>query len=41
VRGNENDYETLVGKPAGKTSLDIPRLRWDDNIKIDVIEIGF
>ena len=27
-------------KPGGKRSLGRPRLRWDDNIKIDLREVG-
>jgi hypothetical protein len=30
----------LVGKPQGKKPLGRPRLRWMDNIKMDLIEIG-
>jgi hypothetical protein len=30
----------LVGKPEGKGQLGRPRFRWEDNIKIAVIEIG-
>jgi hypothetical protein len=29
----------LVGKPEGKRPLGRPRLRWVDNIKMDLIEI--
>jgi hypothetical protein len=29
-----------VGKPEGKTSLGIPRHRWEDNIKMDLQEVG-
>jgi hypothetical protein len=35
-----NVYNTLVGKPEGKTSLRRPRHRWEDNIKINLMEIG-
>jgi hypothetical protein len=31
----------LVGKPEGKRLLETPRLRWEDNIKIDVRQIGW
>jgi hypothetical protein len=34
-------YRILVGKPGGKRSLGRPRLRWVDNIKIDLREIGW
>jgi hypothetical protein len=30
-----------VGKPEGKRPLGRPRLRWVDNIKMDLLEIGF
>jgi hypothetical protein len=29
-----------VGKPEGKKSLGRPRLRWEDNIEIDLKEAG-
>jgi len=29
-------YRVLVGKPEGKRPLEIPRRRWEDNIKTDV-----
>jgi len=32
-------FSTLVGKPEGKRSLGRPRLRWEDNIKLDLQEI--
>jgi hypothetical protein len=34
-------YRILVGKPEGKRPLGRPRRRWVDNIKIDLIEIGW
>jgi hypothetical protein len=34
-----NAYRLLVGKPEGKRSLGRPRRRWEDNIKIDLLEI--
>jgi hypothetical protein len=30
----------LVGRPEGKRPLGRPRLRWEDNIKLDLREIG-
>ena len=30
----------MVGKPEGKRSLGRPRRRWDDNIKINLQEVG-
>jgi hypothetical protein len=35
-----NVYNILVGKPEGKRPLGQPRLRWKDNIRIDLREIG-
>jgi len=29
-------YRYLVGTPEGKRSLGRPRLRWEDNIKMDL-----
>jgi hypothetical protein len=34
-----NAYKILVGKPEGTTPLVTPRRRWEDNIKMDRIEI--
>jgi hypothetical protein len=36
-----NAYRLLVGKPEGKRPLWRPRRRWADNIKIDLLEIGW
>jgi hypothetical protein len=33
-------YRVLVGRPEGKSPLGRPRRRWDDNIKMDLREIG-
>ena len=33
-------HRVLVGKPEGKRPLGRPRLRWEDNIKIDLQEVG-
>ena len=33
-------YRVLVGTPEGKGPLGRPRLRWEDNIKMDVQEEG-
>ena len=32
-------YRGLVGKPAGKRPLGRPRLRWGDNIKMDLQKV--
>jgi hypothetical protein len=34
-------YNILVGRPEGRRPLGRPRLRWVDNIKMDLREIGF
>jgi hypothetical protein len=34
-----NDYSLLVEKPEGKRPLGRLRLRWMDNIKMDLLEI--
>jgi hypothetical protein len=36
-----NAYKILVGRPEGKRPLGRPRRRWEDNIKMDLREIGF
>jgi hypothetical protein len=33
-------HMVLVGKPEGKRPLEGPRRRWEDNIKIDLQEVG-
>ena len=33
-------HRVLVGKPEGKRPLGRPRRRWDDNIKMDLKEVG-
>jgi hypothetical protein len=33
-------YRVLVGRPKGKRPLGRPRHRWEDNIKMDLREIG-
>ena len=37
---SRNEYRILVGKPEGKRPLERPRRRWEDNIKIDLREVG-
>jgi hypothetical protein len=34
-------YRVLVGKPEGKRPLERPRRRWEDNIKMDIQEVGY
>ena len=35
-----NSFNILVGKPIGKRPLGISRHRWEENIRIDLKEIG-
>ena len=34
-------HRVLVGKPEGKRPLGRPRCRWEDNIKMDLQEVGW
>jgi hypothetical protein len=34
-------YRILVGKPQGRRPLGRPRRRWEDNIKMDIQEVGW
>jgi hypothetical protein len=34
-------YRVLVGKPEGKSPLGRTRSRWEDNIKMDLQEVGW
>jgi hypothetical protein len=34
-------YRALVGKPEGRRSLGRSRRRWEDNIKMDLREVGW
>jgi hypothetical protein len=36
-----NAYRLLVGKPEGRRPLRIPRRRWLDNIRMDLVEFGW
>jgi hypothetical protein len=33
-------HRVLVGKPVGKMPLGRPKRRWEDNIKMDIQEVG-
>jgi hypothetical protein len=33
-------HRVLVGKPEGKRPLGRPRIRWEDNINMDLQEVG-
>ena len=34
-------YRVFVGKPEGEIPLGRSRLRWEDNIKMDLQEVGW
>ena len=34
-------YRVLVGKPDGRRPLEKQRGRWEDNIKMDLKEVGW
>jgi hypothetical protein len=36
-----NAYNILIGKPKGKRQLRRPRCRWEDNIRMNIREIGW
>jgi len=38
--GEKWSIQVLVGKPEGKRPLVRPRHRWEDNIKMDLQEVG-
>jgi hypothetical protein len=38
--GRTRVYRVLVGSPEGKKPLERPRRRWEDNIRMDLREIG-
>jgi hypothetical protein len=35
-----NAYKILVSKPDGKRPHGRPRCRWEDNIRMDLMDIG-
>jgi hypothetical protein len=39
-RGMYRVFRVLVGKPEGKRPLVRPRCRWEDNIRMDLQEVG-
>jgi hypothetical protein len=40
VGENRGVHRVLVRKPEGKGPMGRPRCRWEDNIKIDLQEVG-
>jgi hypothetical protein len=41
LKKRTDEYSVLVGKPEGNGPLGRPGRRWEDNIKIDLKEIGW
>jgi len=41
MRKRREVCKVLVGKPEGERQLGRPRHRWEDNIKMDLQEVGF
>jgi hypothetical protein len=41
MRERRDVHRVLVGKLEGKIQLGRPRLRWEDNIKMDLQKVGF
>ena len=40
MREGRGVHRVLVGKSEGKSPLERPRRRWEDNIKIDLQQVG-
>ena len=40
MRENTDAYRILVGKPEGRRTLGRSRRRWEDNIKMDLRDVG-
>jgi hypothetical protein len=40
-RGEERRIQDFVGQPEGKRPLRSPRRRWEDDIKMDHLEVGY
>ena len=40
IEGCRSAFKILTGKPTGKRHLGRPRRRWEDNIRMDLEEIG-
>jgi hypothetical protein len=41
MRENRNAYRNFVDKPEGRRPLERPGLRWDDNTKMGLREVGW
>ena len=40
IRERRGAFRILVGRPDGKRTLGRTRRRWEDNIKMDIQEVG-
>ena len=40
MEGRRRAFKILTGKPTGKRPLGRPRRRWEDNIRMNLEEIG-
>jgi hypothetical protein len=40
MREGRGVYRVLVGKPKGKRPLGRPRRRWENNMQMDLQEVG-
>ena len=40
MKEGRSAFKTLTGKPTGKRPLGRPSRRWEDNIRMDLEEIG-
>ena len=40
MKEDRSAFKILTGKPTGKRPLGRPRRRWEDNIRMDLEEIG-
>jgi hypothetical protein len=41
LKEKRNAYRLLVGKPEGRRPLGRPRHRWLDNIRMDLVQVGW
>jgi hypothetical protein len=41
MRKKKGPYRALVGKSEGRRPLGRPRRRWEDNIEMDLLEVGW
>ena len=40
MKEGRSAFKIVTGKPTGKRPLGMPRRRWEDNIRMDLEEIG-